>query len=272
MSKILYVSDLDGTLLNSDKTVSDFTAGVVNGLVEKGLSFSYATARSNVTASIVASKITPKAPVILQNGTFIYDNASGEMLYSHCFEKADVDEIITDILDIGVNPLVFSVIDGRQKFSYLADKIYKEIAEFLDDHKNDERDNPVSQKEDLYVGEPFYFTCIEETEKLGALYEKFKNRFSCVYGKDIYSGYYWLEIMPPNTNKANAILKLKELLGCDKIISFGDGINDIEMFKISDECYAPENADEALKPLATAIIESNNDDGVAKWLLKNARI
>lgn len=272
MSKILYVSDLDGTILNSEKIVSDFTAKTVNGLIEQGIIFTYATARSNVTANIVANKINPKIPVILQNGTFIYDNASGEMLYSHCFEKSDVDEIIKSILNIEVNPLVFSVIDGRQKFSYLADKIYNEIAEFLDDHKNDERDNPVYKKEDLYAGAPFYFTCIEKTEKLAPLYEKFKNQFSCVYGKDIYSGYYWLEIMPKNTNKANAILKLKELLGCDKIISFGDGINDIDMFKISDECYAPENADEALKPYATAIIESNNDDGVAKWLLKNARI
>lgn len=272
MSKILYVSDLDGTILNSEKAVSDFTAETVNGLIEKGLTFTYATARSNVTANIVASKIRPKIPVILQNGTFIYDNNAGKILYGAHFEAIDVDEIINSILNIGVNPLVFSVIDGKQKFSYLGNQIYKEIAEFLDDHKNDERDNPVDKKEDLYAGAPFYFTCIEETEKLAPLYEKFKNRFSCVYGRDIYSGYYWLEIMPKNTNKANAILKLKEMLGCDKIISFGDGINDIEMFKISDECYAPENADDALKPYATSIIESNNADGVAKWLLENTNV
>ena len=38
------------------------------------------------------------------------------------------------------------------------------------------------------------------------------------------------------------------------------------MFQSSDECYAVENAVEELKKMATAVIESNNDDGVAKWL------
>lgn len=45
-NKILYVSDLDGTLLNSNQTISDFTAQVINNLVEKGMIFTYATARS----------------------------------------------------------------------------------------------------------------------------------------------------------------------------------------------------------------------------------
>ena len=75
--------------------------------------------------------------------------------------------------------------------------------------------------------------------------------------------------MPKKATKANAIIKLKELLGCDRIISFGDAINDIPMFQISNECYAVENAVDELKHLATKVIESNNADGVAKWLLKN---
>ena len=47
----LYVSDLDGTLLRSDETLSSFTAETIHGLIEKGMLFSYATARSFVTAS-----------------------------------------------------------------------------------------------------------------------------------------------------------------------------------------------------------------------------
>ena len=44
------------------------------------------------------------------------------------------------------------------------------------------------------------------------------------------------------------------------------------MFKISDECYAVENAVDELKKIATEVISSNNQDGVAKWLLENVRI
>lgn len=54
-----------------------------------------------------------------------------------------------------------------------------------------------------------------------------------------------------------------------KIVSFDDAINDIPMFKISDDCYADKNAVDELKNIATGVIERNVHDGVAKWLEKN---
>jgi len=62
---------------------------------------------------------------------------------------------------------------------------------------------------------------------------------------------------------------LKKLWNCDRVVSFGDAVNDIPMFEISDECYAVENAVDELKAIATGVIESNEEDGVAKWLKAN---
>ncbi len=73
--------------------------------------------------------------------------------------------------------------------------------------------------------------------------------------------------MPKAATKASAAIKLKEMLGCDKIISFGDGVNDLPLFSVSDECYAMENADKRVKQAATAVIGSNEKDGVARFLL-----
>ena len=53
--KTLYVSDLDGTLLRSDETLSEYTCNVINNLTEKGMVFSYATARSLITATFCAT-------------------------------------------------------------------------------------------------------------------------------------------------------------------------------------------------------------------------
>ena len=53
------------------------------------------------------------------------------------------------------------------------------------------------------------------------------------------------------------------------MISFGDAVNDIPMFRISDECYAVENAVDALKAVADGIIPGNDADGVAAWLKEN---
>lgn len=146
------------------------------------------------------------------------------------------------------------------------------IKEFILTRENDERKNEISSLTDLYKGENFYYTCIDDKEKLLSAFNKLKSRYRCIFSKDIYSGDYWLEILPKGATKANAILKLKEILGCDKVVSFGDNVNDIEMFKISDECYAVENAVDELKEYATAVIGSNNNDGVAKWLMENVEL
>ena len=77
--------------------------------------------------------------------------------------------------------------------------------------------------------------------------------------------------MPLGASKSNAIRQLKSMLNCEKLIVFGDGRNDIDMFQIADESYAVENAHEDLKQYATDIIQCNDEDGVAKWLEENVR-
>ncbi|MBP0980277.1 MAG: HAD family phosphatase, partial [Oscillospiraceae bacterium] len=71
--KTLYISDLDGTLLNSDAQISQYTADTLNSLIEKGLLFSYATARSYITAGRITKDITARFPLILYNGAFVLD-------------------------------------------------------------------------------------------------------------------------------------------------------------------------------------------------------
>ena len=75
--------------------------------------------------------------------------------------------------------------------------------------------------------------------------------------------------MPQSSSKSNAVLRLKKYLNAEKVVVFGDGKNDVDMFNIADESYAVENAVEDLKKIATGIIGNNNDDSVAKWLELN---
>lgn len=72
--------------------------------------------------------------------------------------------------------------------------------------------------------------------------------------------------MPLQASKSNTIKQLQNFLKCDRLIVFGNGVNDIDMFQIANESYAVENACDELKQYATGIIHSNDDDGVAKWL------
>ena len=67
-------------------------------------------------------------------------------------------------------------------------------------------------------------------------------------------------------SKASAALALKARLGAQKLVVFGDAENDIPLFEVADESYAVANAVPSLKERATAVIGSNEEDGVAKKL------
>ncbi|WP_028504705.1 Cof-type HAD-IIB family hydrolase [Ruminococcus sp. FC2018] len=267
--KTLYVSDLDGTLLSSDQCTSDFTNSTINSLVSKGMLFSYATARSFNTSQKVTKGLTAKIPVIVYNGTLIKDSLTGELLIKNTFEKHQAEKLTYELIHNGIYPIIYSFSDGIESFSYIKENVSKAESDFLITRKGDPRDRPVKNLTELTAGEIYYFTCIDEPQRLEPVYKKYKDVYNCFYQSDIYSGEQWLEIIPKSASKANAVKQLKKLCDCDKTIVFGDGINDIDMFMIADEAYAVENADERLKENATGIIASNNDDGVARFLLEH---
>ena len=266
--KTLYVSDLDGTLLRSDETTSDYTNSVINDLTAKGILFSYATARSLITAKKVTKGIDANIPLIVYNGAFIMDNVTGKILKANYFEKSSAEELLDLLFEQDIYPIIYAYVNGTEKFSYIPELSTPGLKRFTDSRAGDIRENIVTTPDELRAGEIFYVTCIDEPEKLRPIYEKYKDIYHCVYQVDIYTNDQWLEIMPKEASKANAIKQLKEMYHCDRVVAFGDGKNDIDMFEIADEGYAVSNAHEALKEKATAVIDSNNEDGVAKWLEK----
>jgi hydroxymethylpyrimidine pyrophosphatase-like HAD family hydrolase len=78
--------------------------------------------------------------------------------------------------------------------------------------------------------------------------------------------WHWIDIHHSGASKGVACKALKSLLGFERIICFGDSDNDLSMFEVADECYAPANANDAIKTAATAVIGSHNEDGIAKFL------
>lgn len=261
----LYLSDLDGTLLRSNQRTSAYTNETLNRLVSEGMLFSYATARSFNTARKVTSGLNAKIPLIVYNGAFIIDNATHELLACNLFDDHDAANILSALLAADVSPIVYCL-DDRERFVYNVQRINQDTRAFVGTRCGDSRDTPVTMDEQLQRQGTFYFTCIDAEEKLAPLYDRFREKHTCVYSKDLYTGAQWLEIMPLAATKAHAARQLAELLHCDRIVAFGDSINDIPLFDAADECYAVANAADVLKQRATAVIPSNDEDGVAHWL------
>lgn len=272
--KTLYVTDLDGTLLNTHETISEYSKEVINKLVEEGMLFTYATARSSISAAVAAKGLSTKVPIIAFNGAFIINPANGEILLSSFFTEEQKTYFKNIFLENQVSPLVYAYVNGIEKVTWRTVTENDGIRDYLRRRKGDKRMNPLTEERagELYLGDTFYYTCIGSREELLPVYEALKDNeeVNCLFHPEIYREEYWCEILPKKATKANAILELKKLWDCDRVVSFGDAVNDIPMFEISDECYAVENAVEELKKVATGIIESNENDGVAKWLLENA--
>ena len=187
----LYLSDLDGTLLRSDQRTSAYTNETINRLVEEGMIFSYATARSFHTARKVTQGLNAKIPVIVYNGAFIIRNDTHELLHANLFSDADAAEILNDLLSASINPIVHCL-DDKERFVYNINRINDDTRNFVESRRGDSRDTPVKNDASLSRKGTFYFTCIDSEAKLAPLHEKLRERFTCVFCEDIYSGAQWL--------------------------------------------------------------------------------
>ncbi|MCD7796916.1 MAG: HAD family hydrolase [Clostridiales bacterium] len=119
--KTLYVSDLDGTLLNRSQRTSDFTNKTINALVSSSMIFSYATARSYYTSKKVTAGLSEELPIVMYNGTFILDGKTGDFLASNIFGNSFYP-LFDDLISSNIYPIVYSFIGGEEKFSYIYNK------------------------------------------------------------------------------------------------------------------------------------------------------
>lgn len=268
----LYVSDLDGTLLTRNHEISPFSAGVIQDLIDNHIHFTYATARSFASAQAVTAGLRPRLPVIVNNGAFIMDPATGVPLFSAYFQQEEKMEVARLLARHQLFPLVYSQQEGVERVCWLTGKENEGMRYYFRQRPGDKRFQPLSSPEGLYAGDVFYLICMGERDTLLPVYEALRDHphYQCILQQELYRTEYWCEIMPKPATKANAILKLKEKLGCTRVVCFGDGLNDLPMFAVADECYAVSNAVETLKAASTGIIGANSEDGVACWLKEHA--
>lgn len=268
--KTLYVSDLDGTLMHKDLKISDFSVKTINALVGKGVAFTYATARSISSAGTITKDLNLKLPVITRNGAVLADNNTGKIIEKALFTEIEV-EMLKDMLpELPKTGFVSCYFGDDMKKVFAGSLHTAELQGYLDYYKDDPSVVTVSDLSEMFMGNPGYVTIIGDKDEIEPLYIRTReyNGWECMFQKDIYRDEYWLEIAPRNSTKAKSILKLKEEYGFDKLVVFGDSVNDIPMFKIADEAYAVSNAVDELKALATGIIGSNEEDAVVVYLSK----
>ena len=254
--------------MRSDITLSDHTVRTINELIDKGMNFTYATARSIESARPIAGGLKLKLPVITRNGAVLADNNTGRHIEKSVFTADEVQLLKETLEELPLCGFVSCFIGEKMIKTYVEGSHTEAFQGYIDYYKDDPMMTSKTNIEDMFCGEPGYVTLLGEKEYIRPIYERVKTYqgWECLFQKDTYRDEYWLEICPQNCTKAKTILKLKERYGFDRLVVFGDGLNDIPMFEIADESYAVENAVDGLKEIATGVIGNNNEDCVANFL------
>ena len=92
--KKLYVTDLDGTLLNSQIKLSTYTIDTLNRLIQSNLMITYSTARSFYTTSKLLNQVNFQLPCITYNGVYVIDAKTGEVLRKNLLEHSIFNEVM----------------------------------------------------------------------------------------------------------------------------------------------------------------------------------
>ncbi len=271
--KTLYVSDLDGTLLTKEECVSVYSRDRLNAMIDRGLLFTYATARSFESARRAVAGLNLNIPVVLYNGGLIFHPQTREVLNVVLFGGEEKSYVYSVLIRHGIQPFVFGATKDRshERVSWVTGCETVGMQRYLLRRREDSRMFGVGSEEELLDGAVFYFKCIGPKEPLERAWNelKFDPRFICIFHQETYQSDFWMEISPREATKANGVKKVKAYLGCDKTVCFGDTSNDSDMFDVCDEKYAVMNADDWLKNKSTGVIGYCEEDGVAKWLEAN---
>lgn len=264
----LYISDLDGTLMNSQKEISENTRTIINGLISEGMQFSVATARGLKTTSEILKGIHFKVPIILMNGTAVYDLSQKKYIKIFGVEKETARAVIDLFQGGGHQTFVYAKRGERiiPYYSLTLTPMHKALMcenneALINDHEQVSRFDEIIDECDIATIES-----VGDGKSMDDLYQKtiqVKGIHGVMY-RDVYgSDNYHVELFSSGASKATAIRYLAKMIRSDKLVTFGDHVNDLSMFEISDECFATANAVDSLKEKATAVIGLNDHDSVA---------
>lgn len=273
MNKKLYVTDLDGTLLNSNMALSDYGVEILNKLIDKGTNITYSTSRSFYTASMMLKKVQFSLPCITYNGAYVNYSSSGETIKKNLLDYEIYEDIFGMSNIMGLSPYVFGKTSNKEeKLLYNAPCNNAQI-KFIQERKNRHDKRLHEMKIDCKLEEIINLNYLYPLDKILSLKEIIHNKYDSSISikmiKDIYNeGYYYLEIANKQANKGDMLVYISNLLGINLIdvTTFGDQSNDLEMFVIAGTKVAVDNASDELKKHADLIIDSNDNDGVIKYL------
>lgn len=259
--------DLDGSLVNDKRVMDKKNFQLPTLLKQLNLEYSIITGRPEYMMLKEINILKPTLPVVSVNGAIIID-INNKILYERSFNQNVANQLLADLLNynldfylytptqIYVNPLHFEHVDKwRSVISQIQPEFQWKISDFKIFQKN--RNEPILK----------FLVCTNN-------YEIVENLVKSKYSNDLAiarSTPNTIDVNSIDVNKGLGLLKLSETLGADlnQFMVFGDGGNDIPMFKLAKYSVAMKNAADFVKEAALMVTDlDNNHGGIYEFIKK----
>lgn len=265
----LIVFDLDGTLLDARSQVSGKTAATLRQLRERGIAYTVATGRTLHGARDLLEGHGFSLPHIYKNGVMIWQPESDDYSSDNLLTLEEIRSVVEAFLSVDVTPFIFTLEPGNRHVVYhapLRNAAERRLEKLFANDRGMEL-LPVASMP--AVASITNISALGSPDAIGAVTERVRSAEHLVaYAGAALEGegLHWVDIHHSAASKGGAVAQLKRDLGVSTVICFGDSDNDLSMFAMADESYAPSNAKQIVRDAATAVIGHHDEDGIAEFL------
>lgn len=261
-SGYLFVSDMDGTILDDKSKISSRNLEAIHSFIKDGGLFTIATGRTVDSLGRYIGKLPVTVPVVLYNGAKLYDYESKSTIYESYVEN-EVKDTVKNFKNFD-STLGIEIYTEEKIFIYSSCNFTKRFF--------DKGYDVIFDMEGVWEKNWTKALIVGEEEKLDDL--EGKNRSALGNANIVRSGENYLEILPKNVTKGSGVLNLCKYLKIDKnhVIAVGDNMNDLEMITNVGYGFCIQNGNKKLLEKAQYKCPSNNENPmeyIVDWLYKN---
>ncbi len=278
--RTLYITDLDGTLLADDSRLSPRTVRALNLLASRGVMITPCTARTPATVQpLFEGVIQPEytdaggtvrpLPAIVMTGAGLWNRSSVEFERIKLIAEEDAIAIRDEFLKQGLHPFVYTLSGNSFLNVYHTEGLTSRENAFYQERRHLELKRFHIGQQPAAWNRVAVFFAIGPTAKVAATAEALREATGCAaaWYPDIFLPETGLiDLYAPGVSKAAAVESLAREVRADRIVVFGDNLNDLPMMRVADHAVAVENALDQVKAQADEVIGSNRTDAVVRYI------
>ena len=264
--------DLDGTLLNKSSQISSFTKETLALLGENDIAFTVATGRTMHSAQFVLEGQSFLLPHIYNNGVAIWDPSGNALTLENLLAPSEVNLIIEHAVKNNITPFINTVnmdSPNHEHVIYHSTPKYQVERDLIEKYFSRTKAKLATIESLPATAHITNISMIGDAALVYDMYQQLNMHDELIaYSGPAIEGdeYRWMDVHHKLASKGSAVELLRNQLGASNVICFGDSDNDLSMFELADEAYAPSNAKPYIKDAATSVIGHHDEDGIARFL------